>query len=36
MSLVVRQMKLEEVGIIVDYFHNASPECLEMLGVDPS
>jgi ribosomal protein S18 acetylase RimI-like enzyme len=36
MSLVVREMQLEEVGIVIDYFHTASSEHLQMLGVDPA
>jgi RimJ/RimL family protein N-acetyltransferase len=32
----VREMKLSEVGLIVDYFHRSTPEHLEMLGVDPT
>jgi RimJ/RimL family protein N-acetyltransferase len=29
-------MDLSEVGLIIDYFHQASPEHLEALGVDPT
>jgi RimJ/RimL family protein N-acetyltransferase len=36
MSLLVRPMALEEVDLIVDYFHGATPEHLEQLGVDPT
>ena len=36
MDLTVREMRLEEVGVIVDYFHQATPEHLAMLGVDPA
>ena len=36
MKLVVREMALSEVGLIVDYFHHATAEHLEMMGVDPS
>jgi len=32
----VREMRLDEVGLIIDYFHGATPEHLEMLGVDPT
>jgi RimJ/RimL family protein N-acetyltransferase len=32
--LTVREMRLVEVGIRIDYFHNASDEHLLMLGVD--
>ncbi len=35
MTLEVREMKLEEVDIVIDYFLSASAEHLEMLGVDP-
>jgi RimJ/RimL family protein N-acetyltransferase len=34
--LRVREMKLAEVGIRIDYFHDASDEYLRMLGVDRS
>jgi RimJ/RimL family protein N-acetyltransferase len=36
MSLSIREMQLEETGMIIDYFHQASPEHLELLGVDPT
>jgi RimJ/RimL family protein N-acetyltransferase len=36
MSLVVREMTADEVGLVVDYFHDATPEHLETLGVDPT
>ena len=36
MPLSVRAMTISEVGLIIDYFHNATPEHLEMLGVDPT
>ena len=36
MSLTVREMAAAETDIIVDYFLNATPEHLEMLGVDPT
>ena len=29
-------MKLDEVGLIIDYFHGATPEQLELMGVDPT
>ena len=29
-------MELAETGLIVDYFHSATPEHLELLGVDPT
>ena len=31
-----RAMRLAEVGLIIDYFHRASPEFLDRLGVDPT
>jgi RimJ/RimL family protein N-acetyltransferase len=34
MPLSIREMKLEEVGIIINYFYQSSPEHLEILGVD--
>jgi hypothetical protein len=36
MSLAIREMALEEVDFIIDYFHRATPEHLETLGVDPT
>lgn len=36
MSLVVREMAIDEVGFIIDYFHSATPEHLELMGVDPT
>jgi RimJ/RimL family protein N-acetyltransferase len=36
MTLTVREMTLAETGMIIDYFHGATPEYLEMLGVDPT
>ena len=36
MPLVVREMALDEVDVIIDYFHCATPEHLELLGVDPT
>lgn len=36
MNLDVREMRLDETGIIVDYFHSATPEHLDTLGVDPT
>lgn len=36
MNLSVREMELSEVGFVIDYFHNATPEHLETMGVDPS
>jgi RimJ/RimL family protein N-acetyltransferase len=34
MDLAVREMKIEEVGLIIDCFHQSSPEHLLALGVD--
>ena len=36
MKLDVREMRVEETSIIVDYFHCSTPEHLESLGVDPT
>jgi RimJ/RimL family protein N-acetyltransferase len=36
MQLTVRPMRLDETGIIIDYFHGATPEHLELMGVDPT
>lgn len=36
MALTVRLMNSAETQIIIDYFHNATPEHLELLGVDPT
>lgn len=36
MQLDVREMRLEETPLVIDYFHSSTPEHLEMLGVDPS
>lgn len=36
MALRVREMTLAETDLIIDYFHQSSPEHLEMLGVDPT
>ena len=36
MTLVVREMRLEEVGLIIGYFHDSTPEHLEVMGVDPT
>ena len=36
MGLTVREMVMDEVDLIIDYFHNSTPEHLEMLGVDPT
>lgn len=36
MALVIREMALDEVDVIIDYFHGSTVEHLEMLGVDPT
>jgi RimJ/RimL family protein N-acetyltransferase len=36
MALTVRLMTSAETQIIIEYFHNATPEHLELLGVDPT
>jgi RimJ/RimL family protein N-acetyltransferase len=36
MQLTVREMRVEEADLIVDYFRNSTPEHLETLGVDPT
>jgi RimJ/RimL family protein N-acetyltransferase len=36
MSLVVREMALDQVGLVIDYFHGSTPEHLETMGVDPT
>ena len=36
MNLNVRAMKPEETSVVIEYFHNASAEHLELLGVDPT
>lgn len=36
MALTVRLMTASETALIIDYFHNATPEHLELLGVDPT
>ena len=36
MSVSVREMTLQEVDLIIDYFHGSTPEHLETLGVDPT
>ena len=33
---MVREMALEEVDLVIDYFHGSTPEHLEVLGVDPT
>lgn len=36
MELAVRPLKPDEFGLVIDYFHGAGAEHLEMLGVDPT
>jgi RimJ/RimL family protein N-acetyltransferase len=36
MSLEIREMRPDEVDHIIDYFHRAGPEHLELMGVDPT
>lgn len=36
MNLSIRPMALHEVDVVIDYFHEALPEHLETLGVDPT
>ena len=36
MALTVRPMQLSEVDLVIDYFHQSTPEHLELLGVDPT
>src|ERR1700729_337999 len=36
MNFDVRPMALHETDLIIDYFHGATPEHLEKLGVDPT
>lgn len=36
MAVTVRPMTLQETARIIAYFHEATPEHLEMLGVDPT
>ena len=36
MDIHVRQMRLEETKVLINYFHDASAEHLEKLGVDPT
>ena len=36
MNLNLRPMQLEELGVVIGYFHGASAEHLETLGVDPT
>jgi RimJ/RimL family protein N-acetyltransferase len=36
MSLVIREMAVDEVDLVIGYFHDSTPEHLEILGVDPT
>jgi RimJ/RimL family protein N-acetyltransferase len=36
MTLLAREMTLQETELVIRYFHGASPEFLEILGVDPT
>ena len=36
MTLTVREMMDSEANVIIEYFLRATPEYLEILGVDPS
>jgi RimJ/RimL family protein N-acetyltransferase len=36
MTLTAREMTIAETDLVIDYFHNSTPEYLETLGVDPS
>ncbi len=36
MNLSAREMRIEEIDMVVEYFHDSSSEHLEMLGVDPT
>ena len=36
MKFHVRLMELAEVELVIDYFHGATPEFLETMGVDPT
>lgn len=36
MGLMVREMKVEEIDLIINYFHRSTPEHLETMGVDPT
>ncbi len=33
---MVREMAVDEVDLIIGYFHSATPEHLELMGVDPT
>ena len=36
MSLTVRELEITEFDLVLDYFHDATPEFLESMGVDPT
>lgn len=36
MDICVRPMRKDEIGMVIDYFHGASAEHLEIMGVDPT
>jgi len=36
MNLAVREMTLAETRLVIDYFAGATPEYLDMMGVDPT
>lgn len=36
MALVARPMDLPETDLIIDYFHGATPEHLDVMGIDPT
>jgi len=36
MALEVREMEIDEVDLIIDYFHGGTPEFHQQLGVDPT
>lgn len=36
MTIAVREMNLDEIDLIIGYFHRSTPEHLERLGVDPT
>jgi len=36
MNLAVREMTLAETHLVIDYFASATPEYLDMMGVDPT
>ncbi|MBV9904315.1 MAG: GNAT family N-acetyltransferase, partial [Alphaproteobacteria bacterium] len=35
-SYTVRPMRLDETHLIIDYFHTATPEALDIMGIDPT